>query len=219
MPLEVIEDIMIRIGDDAYLCEADKSELLYLYIEERWRKKQKGFIYSQENVARIEEMNQMLIRQTTDVVTSAWEIFQRESNVQVAPQLLIPGCMFGWRPGRRGNLSQKEAKMWWILSGGYYHLKERNRNVLPSTAEYGTWMKGCGFEDKLKLILWGHSALTEPEEEWGMGRDMDIDQEKTSHIRFCWPFEYLLSKEIFSMEDILMIDKFIPKIEVQYDIL
>ena len=216
LSLEVIEDIMIQIGDDAYLRESDKSELLYLYIGERWKKKQKSFIYTLENIARIEEMNRMLIRQTTDVVTSAWEIYQRESNVQVIPQLLLPNHMYGWRCGRKGYTSQKKAKMWWILSGGYNDSKDRDRNVLPSTAEYGTWMKGCGFDDRLKLILWGHSALTEPEEEWGMGRDMDIDQEKTSNIRFCWPFEHLLSKEIFSMEDILMIDKFIPKIEVQY---
>ena len=38
LPLEVIEDIMIQIGDDAYLCESDKSELLYLFIRERWKK-------------------------------------------------------------------------------------------------------------------------------------------------------------------------------------
>lgn len=37
LPLEVIEDIMIQIGDDAYLRESDKSELLYLYIGERWK--------------------------------------------------------------------------------------------------------------------------------------------------------------------------------------
>ena len=85
LPLEVIEDIMMRIGDDAYLCVADKSNLLYLYIGERWKKKQKSFIYTLENIERIEEMNRMLIRQTTDVVTSAWEIYQRESNVQVIP--------------------------------------------------------------------------------------------------------------------------------------
>ena len=44
LPLEVIEDIMIQIGEDAYLCESDKSELLNFYIGERWKKKQKSFI-------------------------------------------------------------------------------------------------------------------------------------------------------------------------------
>ena len=118
LPLEVIEDIMIQIGNDAYLCESDKSELLYLYIGERWKKKQKSFIYTLENIARIGEMNRMLIRQTTDVVTSAWEIYQRESNVQVIPQLLLPNRMYGWRCGRKGYTSQKSQNVvdivWWM---------------------------------------------------------------------------------------------------------
>ena len=69
LPLDVLEDIMIRIGDDSYLDKEDKKLLLELYIEQRWWKKQKNFVYSKENIARIEEINQMLIRQTTDVMT------------------------------------------------------------------------------------------------------------------------------------------------------
>ena len=40
LPLDVLEDIMIRIGEDPYLNGSDKSELLNLYIEQRWWKKQ-----------------------------------------------------------------------------------------------------------------------------------------------------------------------------------
>jgi hypothetical protein len=71
LPLDVLEDIIIRIGDDSYLDKEDKTLLLGLYIEQRWWKKQKNFVYSKENIARIEEINQMLIRQTTNVMTSA----------------------------------------------------------------------------------------------------------------------------------------------------
>ena len=78
LPLDVLEDIMIRIGDDSYLDKKDKALLLDLYIEQRWRKKQKSFIYSKDNISRIEKINQMLIRQTTDVMTSALEIYQQE---------------------------------------------------------------------------------------------------------------------------------------------
>ena len=78
LPLDVLEDIMIRIGDDSYLDKKDKALLLDLYIEQRWRKKQKSFIYSKDNISRIEKINQMLIRQTTDVMTSALEIYKQE---------------------------------------------------------------------------------------------------------------------------------------------
>ena len=118
LPLDVLEDIMIRIGDDSYLDKEDKKLLLELYIEQRWWKKQKNFVYSKENIARIEEINQMLIRQTTDVMTSAWEICQQEKeenernrnkyNIKVTPMLLIPNRMFGFI---RKNFTHKEAKI------------------------------------------------------------------------------------------------------------
>ena len=46
LPLDVLEDIMIRIGDDSYLDKKDKALLLDLYIEQRWWKKQESFVYS-----------------------------------------------------------------------------------------------------------------------------------------------------------------------------
>ena len=39
LPLDVLEDIMIRIGGDPYLTQTDKAELLDLYIRQRWRKR------------------------------------------------------------------------------------------------------------------------------------------------------------------------------------
>ena len=222
LPLDVLEDIMIRIGKDLYLNGSDKSELLNLYIEQRWWKKQKSFFYSKENIARIEKINQILIRQTTDVMTSAWEICQQEGeenkrngkkySIKVEPKLLIPNRMFGFLAT---NYTHKDAKIWWILANGYNDSHKDERNVLPSAAEYGLWKEKFGFEEKLKIKLWGVFDLSEPEKKIIAG----IDDEKTKHIRFCWPFTNLLSQQRFALQDILSIEKFTQIIEVKYDVL
>lgn len=222
LPLDVLEDIMIRIGEDPYLNGSDKSELLNLYIEQRWWKKQKSFVYSKDNIARIEEINQMLIRQTTEVMTSAWEIYLQEKeenerngkkyNIKVVPKLLTPNRIFGFLAT---NFTHKEAKIWWILADGYNDSHKDERNVLPSAAEYGQWKEKFGFEEKLKIKLWGVFDLSEPEKEDIVG----IDNEKTKHIRFCWPFTDLLSQQRFALQDILSIEKFTQIIEVKYDVL
>lgn len=229
LPLDVLEDIMIRIGEDPYLSEADKSELLDLYIGQRWWKKMKNFIYSKDNIERIEEMNRTLIRQTAEIETSAWEIWQQEKeemkrlgkscNIQVCAKLLIPNRMYRWLPNRKGNLSQKESKIWWILSDGYGIPEESKRNILPSVLEYGRWKEEYGLEQRLKVVLWGISALNEPEEEWGWEDIMGIDHKKTRHIRFCRTFSEFLSLERFSLQDILSIEEFTKIIEVKYDVL
>ena len=144
LPLDVLEDVMIRIGDDSYLDKKDKALLLNLYIEQRWRKKQKSFVYSKDNISRIEKINQKLIRQTTDVMISAWEIFQQEKeenerngkkySIKVEPKLLTPNRMFGFLAN---HFTHKEAKIWWILVNGYNGSKENDGNILPPTGEYG----------------------------------------------------------------------------------
>ena len=223
LPLDVLEDIMIRIGDDSYLDKKDKALLLDLYIEQRWRKKQKSFIYSKDNISRIEKINQMLIRQTTDVMTSAWEIYKQEKEenerngkkygIEIIPMLLTPNRMFGFLAN---NFTHKEAKIWWILVNGYNGSKENDGNILPPAGEYGLWKEELEFEEKLKIKLWGFSGFIEPDKEETI---IGLDHEKTNHIRFCCPFYYLLSLERLALEDVLKIEKFIPKIEVRYEAL
>ena len=217
LPLDVLEDIMIRIGDDSYLDKKDKALLLDLYIEQRWWKKQESFVYSKDNIARIEEINQMLIRQTTDVMTSAWEICQKEKeenernkySIKVTPMLLIPNRMFGFLAT---NITHKEAKIWWILANRHHN----ERNILPPAGEYGLWKEEFGFGERLNVKLWGFSGFSEPEKEVST---IGLDYKKTNHIQFCWPFTYLLSLQRFALEDLLKIEKLIPKIEVKYEVL
>ena len=223
LTLDVLEDIIIRIGDDSYLNKEDKALLLDLYIGQRWWEKQKSFVYSKDNIARIEEINQMLIRQTTDVMTSAWEIYLQEKdenerngkkyNIKIEPKLLTPNRLFGFLAN---NFTHKEAKIWWILVNGYNGSKENDGNILPPAGEYGLWKEEFEFEEKLKIKLWGFSGFIEPDKEETI---IGLDHEKTNHIRFCWPFYYLLSLERLALEDVLKIEKFIPKIEVRYEAL
>lgn len=163
----------------------------------------------------------MLIRQTTDVMTSAWEIFQQEKEenerngkkygIEIIPMLLTPNRMFGFLAN---NFTHKEAKIWWILVNGYNGSKENDGNILPPAGEYGLWKEEFGFEEKLKIKLWGFSGFSEPDKEETI---IGLDDEKTNHIRFCWAFHNLLDFINFSMDDILKIKEFKMEIEVNYE--
>ena len=71
LELEVIEDIAYRVFKDSYLTEEAKLDILDVYLDSRWRKKEKTFVYNEENLKRVSDMNDLLIRQTKDAVKPA----------------------------------------------------------------------------------------------------------------------------------------------------
>lgn len=228
LPVRVIEDMLIRINNDPLLEWQERGELTRKYVEMRWMKKQEDFVYSAENIRRIADMNQLLIRQTTDVLTTAFRILQEEKEecrcqgkackVEVAPRLTVPGRMYGWMRSEAGKFTEREATIWGILVSSYGEKAGKERSILPNPAEFGrSWKEGKTFSQHLEDTLWGFFLYEDPElRSWGSG--MTIDDEKTKHIVFCWPFQHLMEDECFSMEDILKIDKFDMKIEMCHEI-
>lgn len=227
LPVKVIEDILIRISNDPLLDWQEREELSWIYVKERWQKKQENFVYSPENVQRIAEMNELLIRQVTEVVTTAFEIREQEieecrrqgkkCKVKVAPRLMVPNCMYGWIRNEKNLFTEREAKVWGILASPYDGKAKDARSIMPNAAEFSPWKEGKGFSQHLEDLLWGPLACEEPDlRSWG--DEMTIDYEKTKHIVFCWPFQNFLEHQRFSMEDILKIDKFNMEIKLSYEI-
>ena len=228
LPVKVIEDMLIRISNDPLLDCQERKELTRKYIEVRWMKKQKSFVYSAENIQRMADMNQLLIRQTTDVMTIAFDALQQEKEeyrrqgkeckVEVAYKLTVPNRMYGWIRNEAGQFTEREAMIWSILVSSYDKKSGESRSILPNPAEFGqSWKEGKDFNRHLEDVLCGAFVYEDPElRSWG--RMMTIDYEKTKHIVFCWPFQHFLEDECFSMEDILKIDKFNMEIEMCYEI-
>ena len=79
LSLEDIEDLAYRTYKDSYLTEEAKTDILEVYLDCRWRKKQQEFVYNDENLKRIADMNHLLIRQTKEVVSTAYEIYLQET--------------------------------------------------------------------------------------------------------------------------------------------
>lgn len=48
LELEVIEDIAYRVFKDSYLTEEAKLDILDVYLDCRWRKKEKTFVYNEK---------------------------------------------------------------------------------------------------------------------------------------------------------------------------
>lgn len=60
MTVKELEDTLMRITDDVYLSEDAKRELVKMYLNERKWKLDREFVFTEENVWRMNEMNKLL---------------------------------------------------------------------------------------------------------------------------------------------------------------
>lgn len=227
LPVEVIEDITYRAFKDSYLTEEAKMDILEVYLECRWLKRQKAFVYNEENLKRIVDMNELLIRQTKEAVKTAYEIFRQEMEmnersekkyeIEVIPHLRAPFDMYlsdKWPYD--GLYTEREERTWEVLNS-IYNKKYKWYTILPGTSGFMSYndrdLDKCIEED----MLWGESLKDNTPEQRSWGCVMHIDREKCKDICFCWPFHNLLDFTHFSMDDILKIKKFKMEIEVNYE--
>lgn len=234
LPVEAVEDMMWRAYEDCYLTPEDKMEILEVYIKCRWHLKQKSFVYNEANLKRIAATNGLLIKQTTEAVELAREIYLQESeenkksprpyDLEVFPQLLVPVDMYH-RYGEeayRGNFTERDERIWQVLNSPYN--KQKNYyNVLNCNSFYynsvdGTdWKNAKEMERCVEDMLWGETLKDEDPGKKSWGCVMNIDREKTAGICFCWPFHTLLDFCGLCMEDILKIERFDMEVEVNYE--
>ena len=81
LPVDILEDIIIRIYRDDYLSRDAKQELLKDYLEERKHKLDKAFRYTDDNLKRLREMNGLIEQQSIEAIRTAYRIYQDELRI------------------------------------------------------------------------------------------------------------------------------------------
>ena len=84
LPVEILEDVIIRIHRDSYLGRDSKRDLLKTYLVVRKWKLDKAFQYTEENLRRLREMNELIERQSVDAIRTAYQVYQEELKVKTA---------------------------------------------------------------------------------------------------------------------------------------
>ena len=146
LDLEVIEDIAYRVFKDSYLTEEAKLDILDVYLDCRWRKKEKTFVYNEENLKRISDMNDLLIRQTKEAVKLSYEIFQQEMEVnnhsekkyeiEVIPHLLVPADMYWtYEKPYEDTYTERDERIWEVLTSSY-NKKYQWYSILPGSSGF-----------------------------------------------------------------------------------
>lgn len=227
LELEVIEDIAYRVFKDSYLTEEAKLDILDVYLDCRWRKKEKTFAYNEENLKRVSDMNDLLIRQTKEAVKLSYEIFLQEMEVnkysekkyeiEVIPHLLVPADMYWtYEKPYKNTYTERDERIWEILTSSY-NKKYQWYSILPGSSGFLSYqakdLESCIEED----YVWGSTLKDETPEKRSWGCVMNIDREKCKDICFCWAFHNLLDFVNFSMDDILKIKEFKIEMEMNYE--
>lgn len=227
LSLDDIENLSYRAYKDSYLTEEAKTDILEVFLDCRWSKKQQEFVYNEENLKRIKMMNDLLIRQTKDVARTAYEIFLQETQannhsdkkyeIEVVPQLHVPSTMYWeYQEPYHGTYTERDERIWEVLTSSY-NKKYQWYNILPGSSKFLSYqtkeLESCIEED----VVWGESLKGETPEQRSWGCVMNIDRKKCKDICFCWAFHNLLDFINFSMDDILKIKEFKMEIEVNYE--
>ena len=84
LPVEILEDIVLRIAADDYLSRDAKEDLLKEYLEERKHKLDKAFRYTDGNLARLREMNVLIEQQSIEAFRMASRVYLDEQAENVS---------------------------------------------------------------------------------------------------------------------------------------
>lgn len=228
LPVEVLEDILLRIRHDCYLSEDATDELLKIYLEARRRSLCDKFVYSEKNLKRIEEMNDLLTRQTTELVELGWSIYQEHLElknsgseaympVRIELELSVPANLYYRDDAEKLVYTDKEERMWEILME--HNPKMRYQDILTNNSLH-TERESEETQSRerwLQEILWGCIPEEDPKmRSWG-NMLTGIDHQKIEHICFVWPFHNLFDFCGLSIQDILKIDRFNMNVKLKYD--
>ena len=222
VPAEILEDMMIRIYNDSYLDSMSKEALLYSYLQARKRKLDNAFPYTEENVQRLREMNELIEQQSIEVIRAAYQIYREELkakaahpegyiDVEIMPQLKIPSGIYSY--GQSVPFTEeKDVWVWRVLCSRYN--SEDWVNV--SKAVFHTSRSDESCEAAIRKWVYGCRVDGKPEE-WG--DVMCIDKEKVRDICFESLFHNAKNLCGLTMADLLKIKKFDLVIEWTYEIL
>lgn len=225
LPVDILEDIIIRIYQDSYLSRDAKLDLLKDYLEERKHKLDKAFLYTEENINRLREMNDLIERQSIEAIRMAYRIYQDELtekathpdtyvDVEIQPVLKVPGDIY-YQEKPDNIFTEKEERIWEVLCSPYNHNYQIN-NMLCSTATFYTTQPDTGCESVIRECVYG---CDKDEEFTSWGDVMCLDREKVKDILFVWPYHNIYDFCCFAMTDLFKIKEFKTKIEMTDEIL
>ncbi len=226
MSVDEMESMIIRVAKDRYLSENAMQDILEVYLEERKLKLDNAFECTEEDVRRISEYNDLLIRQTTEAVRLALRTYKDElelmpqegeegeyNELTVKADLIIPDA---WNMRERFNelSDEKEYELWQVLSSPR---KNRKLDLFP-ILNYGSEIR-CGEADEEKMLvetLYGTDGNGEKLTSWAVMMQ-NIDREKLDGIYVACPLHNLYDYCNLSMSDIFKIKELDYKITVEYE--
>lgn len=230
LPLKDLEATIIDLDRDRYINEWEKRDLLSDYMSARWSMLQKQFEYTEENVRRLNDANELLKASAERVARKAWRIFQAEKTalsltgevgwgcktfnyVIVKAHLYVPFCYETNKGGLPFITDDVDETLWDALAS-YYRLERSGGILLPGTL-YSYDESYKSEDDFVCQVLWSLPYEEEPQQR-NWGHDCLMDMEATNGICFAWPFHSLVSHEYMALCDLIKIKGYKESITVEY---
>ena len=227
LPVEVLEDMLIRIYNDSYLNQDAKEELLKLYLEVRKSKLDKAFVYTEENLQRLRDMNALIERQSIEALQTAWQVYQDElakksthpgtyRDVAVKPILSVPKDMYYrmYEENPECIFTEKEEVVWKVLCSAENSCYTTSF-MLVMSAPFITHQPQTNLQAVIREVVYGCQG-DEELTPWGMA---GLNWEKIKGICFNWPFHTFFEHCAFAITDILKIKKYDLRIELTDEVL
>ncbi len=227
MSVDELESVILRISRDEYLNERARKDILSEYLEVRRIKLNRAFRATDENIQKIKEHNESLIRQTREVIQLAVNVRKEEnkympedvtkgeySTLTVWPDLIMPDADKLHR--RFGELNdEKSYSIWEVLTSPHLGGALNCDSMLFFIN--GIWGSEPDVEKLVALALYGPVDI-EGEEPTNWADLMRfLAPEKFEDIIIVNPFHIQYEHWHLSMSDILKVKELDYKITLEYE--
>lgn len=222
LPLEAIEDTLLRIYNDSYISRDTKCELINLYLSERRYKLDHQFSFTDENVECIKAANVQIRDASIKAIEEVWLTYlnfkavkqaQPEGfvDVEIKPQLVIPTF---YDNHKEECYTDREEQLWNILCSPY-NKALRTFHPLHAFRGYSTIDNDNFHENKSVEEVIRECVCNYEEQHPGWGDAWILCPEKLKDIIFVRPFHNLFDYCKFALSDILKIKHYGIKIEIR----
>lgn len=223
LPLEAIEDTLLRIYNDSYLSRDTKYELIDLYLTERNYKLDHQFSFTDENVERIKTANELIKKASIKAIEAAWQTYQdllakknAQPNgfvdVEIRPELIIPTNFYD--DYKTAYYTDREEQLWGILCSPY-NKDLRTNHPLHHFTGYSTSGTDNYYENKSVEEVIKECVCNYEEEHPRWGDAWMLCPEKLENIIFVRPFHNLFDYCQFALSDIVRIKRYGIKIQIK----
>ncbi len=232
MSLEDIESSIIRLAKDKYICMQVKKDIMEFYLKERKNRLDKMFKYTKEEIKKLKQVNDLIARQTDEVMRLAHQIYLDEEEIfydyqkeycqfEVEAYLDVPRDISSLDFPEIEKVSYREAELWAALSS-----KELNHglNVFKVLGLVGVFSPyeiqegDINIEKKIEQALYRTSEDKIVKDKGWASVMENVNTKKLKNICIVRPLHNLFDYCSFSLYDILKIKRFDYNIEITYAI-